>query len=373
MKFLTRRLNMMLSVLIIGFLPHQEMTDYIPLESLEKDEQIENLIFERIDYDTLHGAVFMIENDGELTAAASGNLDLDTPISIASVTKMFTASVIFQMIEADMLSMDDTIDMYLTPEEYSGLHIYDGMEYSGSITISQLLTHTTGLPAYAESEAEGLTLVEDSIDNGETFTFESKLDDAKGKGARFINGTGAYYADINYDILGEIIERASGGTLESQYESYIFEPLGLSDTEFADDADAVPPVAVDGEPADITPILANMRASGGIVSTASDLLTFTKAFFEGEMFDTVFIEKDMQDIQFLFHQYGSGVMKFDVAEEIPVLQLYPLTGHAGITGSFAFYNEGLDAYIVGTTNQADDPMLTYELIQQFLEVTETEE
>lgn len=363
---------MMLSVLLIGFLPHQEVTDYIPLESLEKDEQIENMIFERIDDSELHGAVFMIENDGEVAEAASGNLEADAQFSIASVTKMFTASVIFQMAEADLVSLDDTIDMYLSPEEYSGLHVYEGNEYSGTITIRQLLSHTTGLPAYAESADEGLTLVEDSLDNGAAFTFESKLDDAKGKGARFINGTAAYYADINYDMLGEIIERVSGDTLESQYEEYIIGPLGLTGTELAADAGDAPPVAVGGGLEDISPILANMRASGGLISTASDLLIFTKAFFEGGMFDTDFIEAEMQDIQFLFHQYGSGVMKFDVTEEIPVFRIHPLTGHAGITGSFAFYNAELDAYVVGTTNQADNPMLTYELIQQFLEITESD-
>ncbi|WP_415735809.1 serine hydrolase domain-containing protein [Lacicoccus alkaliphilus] len=358
--------------MVIGFLPHQEVTDYIPLASLDEEEQIENHLFERTEGSGLHGAVFMIENDGEVTEAAAGSLEADTPFSIASVTKMFTAAVIFQMIEDGLIDMGDTIDMYLTPGEYSGLHVYEGVEYSESIMISQLLNHTTGLPAYAESEAEGLTLVEASLDNGEAFTFESKLDDAKGKGARFMNGTDAYYADINYDILGEIIGRVSGESLESQFEEYIIAPLGLEDTGFAEDSDEVPPVTVDGEPRDITPVLANMRASGGLVSTASDLLTFTKAFFEGEMFGTSFIEGGMRDIQFLFHQYGTGVMQFDVSGEIPALNIYALQGHAGITGSFAFYNTALDAYVVGTTNQADNPLLTYELIQQFLEITEAD-
>lgn len=372
MSFLMSGLNIVLSLLVIGFLPHQEVTDHIPLASLDKDEQIENHIFERMDGSGLHGAVFMIENDGEVTEAAAGSLETDTPFSIASVTKMFTAAVIFQMIEDGLLAMDDTIDMYLTPGEYSGLHVFEGTEYSATLTISQLLGHTTGLPAYAESEAEGLTLVEESLDNGGAFTFESKLEDAKGKGARFINGTEAYYADINYDILGEIIERTSGESLASQFEEYIIAPLGLDETGFAEEADEVPPVTVDGEPRDITPILANMRASGGLVSTASDLLTFTKAFFEGEMFDTSLMEGGMRDIQFLFHQYGTGVMQFDVSGEIPALNIYALKGHAGITGSFAFYNTELDAYVVGTTNQADNPLLTYELIQQFLEITEAD-
>ncbi len=372
MNFLMNGLNMVLSLLVIGFLPHQEVAGHIPLASLDKDEQIENLIFERIDDSELYGGIFMIEQDGEVTAAASGNLETDTPFSIASVTKMFTASVVFQMAEEDMLSLDDTIDMYLTPEEYSGLHVFEGEEYSGSITIRELLSHTTGLPAYAESEAEGLSLVEASIENGRDFTFESKLRDAKEKGPRFVNGTDAYYADINYDILGEIIERVSGEPLGFLYEEYIITPLGLTDTVMADEADAVPPVAIGGELRDITPVLANMRASGGLVSTADDLLIFTKAFFEGGMFDPSFIDGGMRDIQFLFHQYGSGVMTFDVTAEIPVFRIYPLTGHAGITGSFAFYNADLDAYITGTTNQADNPLLTYELIQQFLEITETE-
>lgn len=371
MNFLMGQLNILISALIIGFLPHQEVSDYIAFESLDKDEQVENLLFEQIDYDDLYGAVFHIEQGDEVIHAASGNLEADEPFSIASVTKMFTASVIFQMAEDGLITLDDTVDMYLTPEEYSGLHVYDGTEYSESITIRQLISQTTGLPAYAESETEGLTLVEESIDNGNAFTFTSKLDSAKEKGARFINGESAYYADINYDILGEIIERVSDDNLESQYEQYIFEPLELEDTFLAEEGSEVPPVVVNGEARDITPILENMRASGGLISTSGDLMTFLKSFFNGGMFDESFIDTDsLEDIQFYFHQYGNGFMNFDVSAEVPVLDMHPLAGHAGINGSFAFYNRELDLYITGTTNQASNPMLNYELIQQFIDIAE---
>lgn len=365
------QMNILISALIIGFLPHQEVSDYIALESLDKDEQIENMIFERIDNEELYGAVFQIEQGGSTIQAAAGNLDEDQPFSIASVTKMFTASVIFQMAEDGLITLDDTIDMYLTPEEYSGLHIYEGVEYSQSITIGQLISQTTGLPAYAESEAEGLTLVEESIQNGASFTFASKLNSAKDKGARFVNGEGAYYADINYDILGEIIERVSEDTLESQYEQYIFEPLELNDTLLAEADSEVPPFVVNGEERDITPILENMRASGGLISTSGDLMVFVKSFFNGGMFDESFINMDsLQDIQFYFHQYGNGFMNFDVSAEVPVFDMHPLAGHAGINGSFAFYNRELDLYITGTTNQASRPTLNYELIQQFIDIAE---
>ncbi len=371
MSLLMGKLNILISTLIFGFLPHQEVSDYIALESLDKDEQIENLIFEQIDNENLYGAVFHIEQGDEVIRSAAGNLETDEQFSIASVTKMFTASVIFQMAEDGLLTMDDTIDMYLTPEEYSGLHVYEGVEYSEAITIGQLVSQTTGLPAYAENEAEGLTLVEESIDNGASFTFTSKLNSAKEKGARFINGEGAYYADLNYDILGEIIERVSEDTLGSQYEQYIFEPLELSDTFLAEAGSEVPPVVVNGEERDITPILENMHASGGLISTSNDLMIFLKSFFNGVMFDESFIDPDaLEDIQFYFHQYGNGFMNFDVSAEVPVFDMHPLAGHAGINGSFAFYNRELDLYITGTTNQASNPMLNYELIQQFIDIAE---
>lgn len=371
MNFLMGQLNILISALIIGFSAHQEVSDYIALESLDKDEQMENLLFERIDNENLYGAVFHIEQGDEVIHSAAGNLEADEAFSIASVTKMFTASVIFQMVEDGLLTMDDTIDMYLTEEEYSGLHTYEGVEYSNAITIRQLVSQTTGLPAYIENEAEGLTLVEESIDDGESFTFSSKLESAKEQGARFINGESAYYADINYDILGEIIERVSENTLESQYERYIFGPLELENTYLAEADSEVPPVTVNGEERDITPILENMRASGGLISTSSDLMVFLKSFFNGGMFDESFINTDtLEDIQFYFHQYGNGFMHFDVSAEVPVFDMYPLTGHAGINGSFAFYNQELDLYITGTTNQASNPMLNYELIQQFIDLAE---
>src|SRR5699024_12710972 len=129
------KLNILISTLIFGFLPHQEVSDYIALESLDKDEQIENLIFEQIDNENLYGAVFHIEQGDEVIRSAAGNLETDEQFSIASVTKMFTASVILQMAEDGLLTMDDTIDMYFTPEEYYVLYVYVGFVSSDDTTI----------------------------------------------------------------------------------------------------------------------------------------------------------------------------------------------------------------------------------------------
>jgi CubicO group peptidase (beta-lactamase class C family) len=61
---------------------------------------------------------------------------------------MFTVALILQLYEKGELNLDDSIAGYLSPDIMKGLHVLEGTDYSDTITIRQLLTHTSGLPDY---------------------------------------------------------------------------------------------------------------------------------------------------------------------------------------------------------------------------------
>ncbi len=115
----------------------------------------------------------------------------DTPFYLGSVSKSFTAVCIMQLVERQKVELTAAISTYL-PEAIDG----------DQITVSQLLNHTSGL--------------------GEHQT----LGDYK-----IVNEQGVHsYANVNYSLLGEIIEVVSGKTYSEYVSENIFEPLGLKHT-----------------------------------------------------------------------------------------------------------------------------------------------
>lgn len=115
----------------------------------------------------------------------------DTPFLLGSVSKSFTAVCIMQLVEQQKIDLNATISTYL-PNATDG----------NNITVRQLLNHTSGL--------------------GEHQTL---------KNYKIINKQGIHsYANVNYTLLGEIIEVVSGRSYYEYISNHLFEPLGLSHT-----------------------------------------------------------------------------------------------------------------------------------------------
>jgi D-alanyl-D-alanine carboxypeptidase len=76
---------------------------------------------------------------------------IDQPYHIASIGKVFTAVLLYQLVEEKKLSLNDPISKILGPELLKDLFVYDGIDNSDKVTISHLLTHTSGIADYFES------------------------------------------------------------------------------------------------------------------------------------------------------------------------------------------------------------------------------
>ncbi len=296
--------------------------------------------------------------NGEAVTAAN-------PFYTASIGKTFTATAIAILSEQNKLNFNDEIRLYLSPEILENLHVYNGKDYSGEITIAQLLQHTSGLPDYFEGETNdgSPNLIEQIFAEPNKFWDpEETIQFAKEKmKPLFAPGTSYNYTDTGYVLLGLIIENLSGLSLPEFFRNYYFEPLGMKHTSMYMRSE---PIEKTGKPAEMfvgdfeastmTSLSADW-AGGGIVSTSGDLIKFQQALFAGEIISPETFKKMQNWIpETPGMEYGFGLRKIVLKKLFPTLPDLTLIGHSGITGSYLFYCPGLDVYLAGTLNQSDE-------------------
>lgn len=229
--------------------------------------------------------------DGLRWAGCAGELSVDTPIFIASVTKLYTTALILRCIEAGRLGFETPIIEALPDLDLSGLHRLKGVDYTPQITVRHLLAHTSGLPDYFQGKRRGLPTLEDAIRGGEdqAWSLGDVLSVARAQGGVLAPGKPrkALYSDTNYQLLGAIIEQHMGVPYDEALTQEIFQPLGLKTTWlYRDPADDRPALIRDGDgPLSIPKAMASFGCDGGIVSTAPEVMVFLRAFFEGRLFD----------------------------------------------------------------------------------------
>ena len=150
------------------------------------------------------------------------------------------------------------------------------------------------------------------------------------------------YSNTNYVLLGQIIEAATDATLESQFQTRIFEPLGLQETfytwpdnisggyvkSYQDlDKDGV----LEDFLSQVHPSLSVKKASGGIVSTPMDLTDFAQALFSEELLAPESLQAMLETRNpFGDIEYGLGVMY----DELPMVGR--LQGHDGAQDIFGW-------------------------------------
>jgi CubicO group peptidase (beta-lactamase class C family) len=289
----------------------------------------------------------------------------DTSIYIASVTKLYTAAAAMLLVERGVLSLDDPMAKFLPHALIEGIHVYEGKDYSGAITVGELLSHRSGIADYySQKSADGKSLFDLlTEDPDRSWTVDETIVRAREQmKANFPPGSDTSYSDTNFQLLGKVIEAATGKSLDAAYEDLLFRPFGLERTWLIGHPGSLPaPPAVVADvfrgDANITKTRSNGAywADGGIVSTAEDMIVFLKALKEGRI-----VRRETLELMHHWHrmrfplQYGYGTMYFVLPWPIATLTgLPPLWGHSGSTGSFLYYSEDLDLYVAGTIDQTE--------------------
>jgi CubicO group peptidase (beta-lactamase class C family) len=187
---------------------------------------------------------------------------------------------------------------------------------------------------------------------------------------RFAPGTPgkASYSSTNYRLLGEIVESVTGKPLAASFRERIFDPLSLRRTYSFDWAapragDKPATIFVKKTAIDVPKYIASDVADGSLVSTASESVTFLRAFFEGQLFNAELLPRMMTWNSIFFPlRYGYGLMDMRVPRILSLVATPELIGHSGSTGSFAFSCPSRSLYLAGTVNQADSPRRPYALM-----------
>jgi len=214
------------------------------------------------------------EPDGDLDVVGV-NTSEESLFGIGSVTKVMTATLVMQQVQRGRIGLDDPIATYLPEFEVSP------PSATASITIEQLLTHTSGID-FADA----------FIDTGDDADcLKNFVRDVASK-SPLLHDPGDFwsYSNGGYSLLGRLIEVLEGKRWEDAIIAGIFDPLGLSAT-FATRLRRSDQLAV-GHRYDSTvgaiveepgwlPSSAG-PAGSNLVATAEDLVTFANALLGGE-------------------------------------------------------------------------------------------
>ena len=321
----------------------------------------------------IFGAVFYVSSEDKNIdlISAAGNFEPESPYYIASINKLFISSILLKLYANNQLDVNDKISRYIPEEVMQKLHIFNGQEYSHALTITHLLSHTSGLPCYLlDTQADGKNVMaelEAGID--QSWPIDKVIQTVKRMKTHFPPGKEgkAKYVDTNYQILGLVIENITGIPVQIALTN-LFHELNLTQTYVFEDIqdDSFVPIYYKYEQRNIPLFFSSTH--NDIISTARDQMTFLKAFFNGYFFPKERLhELEKWNNVFFPFKYGIGIQKFYMPRILSPFQPVPeMIGHAGSTGSVAFYVPEMDVYITGTTNQQAQPNIAFQTMIKIL-------
>lgn len=289
------------------------------------NKEIINTLSTYLNTDMFSGYALVSRNDSVIFEKGFGKADFKKEIEhsskmkygIASITKQFTSFAILQLEEKNALKVEDYINKYLP-----------NFPYGDKITIHQLLTHTSGLP---DQPFDFDITAYRPLNNKEP----NKANDDK---IKLVSepGTSFLYSNSGYILLGYIIEKTSGKTLDAYFKENIMEPFDLKNTGFNNEKNNLDNMAMgylnkDKEEFGVTltdTSVGYVRGASGLYSTVEDLLKWETALTEQK-----FISKKFYEKMYNPYDYQCGYGWFINSEP----KNAPSYFHYGVSGGYRTY------------------------------------
>jgi uncharacterized protein YbbC (DUF1343 family)/CubicO group peptidase (beta-lactamase class C family) len=243
--------------------------------------EVDAVIDHSIQENNIPGAVLVVGHDGRVIyRKAYGEraleprrepMALNTIFDLASLTKVIvTTTSVMQLVEEGKIRLNDPVAKYLPEFAQNGKQ---------DITLRQLLTHFSGL----EPDLDLKTPWEGK-ETAYRMAFAETPQDAPG--SRFT------YSDINFIVLGALVEKVSGETLDEYAQRHIFAPLKMTHTRYLPPATWLPKIAptqydenehmLRGVVHDPTARrMGGVAGHAGLFSTGDDLAKFAQALLDG--------------------------------------------------------------------------------------------
>lgn len=295
------------------------------------------------------GAIALQKGYGRLGwTAGSPAVDVDNTIyDLASLTKVVaTTTAAMILYDEGRLALDEPVATYL-PAFVAGGAAKD------RVTIRQLLTHHSGLPAGKQLWRLAL-----NREQAKRIVLETPL--ICNPGNCFL------YSDLGADVMGWVIEEIAGQSLDAFLNERLFEPLGMNDTFFNPSlafqnriapTEVSPPrgYPLKGEVHDENAFaLGGVAGHAGLFSTASDLAMFAEMMLNGGIYDGVRIVSDSTVARFTTRTAGTRALGWDTADgdggsgEYLSSRAY---GHTGYTGTSIWMDPDRDMFVILLTNR----------------------
>jgi len=212
--------------------------------------------------------------------AKSPAVNVDTIYDAASLTKpVVTTTLVAMQVEAGRIGLDLPMARFL-PEWNDG----PNLDWRKTVTVRNLLTHSSGLPAHKDY----------------FLTLHSKREFIAAicrEPLEYAPGTKTVYSDLGFILLGEILERATGKTVDQLAHEQIFAPLDMADTTFNPPKNILSRIAptendtvfrkrlVEGEVHDENAFaMGGVAGHAGLFSTAGDLAAFCQMLLNGGIY-----------------------------------------------------------------------------------------
>lgn len=251
-------------------------------------------------------SISIIANESKPKSFVSGFSDVEkqTPLSTShllmqgSVGKTYAAAIAIMLIKDGKLKLDEKVSTYL-----SGYDWYSRIPNASSMTVRQIMNHTSGVMRY---EFKPDFINDLSAIPGKTWKPGELLKYVLDEKASFIAGDGWEYSDTNYILLGMIIEQLTGKKYYYLLREKILEPYKLVNTKPTDKillAGIAQGYAGKENEFKLNEKVINDDGSfvinpqfewtgGGIYSTTEDLAKWGKLLYEGKVIDTALMIKD---------------------------------------------------------------------------------
>jgi len=275
------------------------------------------------------GGVALVVKGGKIIYRKSfgfANLELGVKMKpenvfrIGSITKQFTASAIMQLVEQGKIHLDDDITKYI--EDYP-THGY-------TITIENLLTHTSGIKSYTDLKKWTSEV------RKQKFTPLEMIDYFKSEPMDFAPGEKFKYDNSGYFLLGYIIEKASGQTYAEYIKTHIFKPLGMNDSYYGGNSPIIKNRAAGYNKVDENFVndeflsMTQPYAAGSLLSTVDDLSTWYAAV----MSDKVISKASRDKAQTAFTLNDGSHTDYGFGWSIGNIQGSPMISHNGGINGF---------------------------------------
>ncbi len=158
----------------------------------------------------------MIEGDGSATVRLYGPVTEDSLWRVASVSKVFTAIAIMQLVERGQVQLDDDVNRYLK-------HIHLSEPFSKPITVREILMHRSGIDD---------RFIGDGFHAGPQPRITEIMEKSTPASVYPPNAV-EFYSNYGYGVLGAVIEDVSGTKFEDYIQANVLRPIGMLDSTFA--------------------------------------------------------------------------------------------------------------------------------------------